>query len=170
VDMALDQAPELQSLEEVIAAQEIQRNHLARRFERMAQTRRRIGLSGPEDVFRWESEMAQRKSALYKAQTRLEQARLALNQTLGLDTGLDEDSRWELRDIALGQEDFYFLDNELTRILRTVAHWDQLESFFVDMALDQAPELQSLEEVIAAQEIQRNHLARRLPPQVCMPA
>jgi len=134
---------------------------LTRRFERMAQTRRRIGLSGPEDVFRWESEMAQRKSALYKAQTRLEQARLALNQTLGLDTGLDEDSRWELRDIALGQEDFYFLDNELTRILRTVAHWDQLESFFVDMALDQAPELQSLEEVIAAQEIQRNHLARR---------
>ncbi len=123
----------------------------------MARTRREIGLSGPEDVHRWESEAARRKSALLAAQTRVEQVRVALNQTLGVS----QDTEWNLRDISLGEGDFYFLDGGLAQWVRTVDHWERLRDFFVDVALELAPELRALDELAQAQGIERDRLRRR---------
>ncbi len=123
----------------------------------MARTRREIGLSGPEDVHRWESEAARRKSALLAAQTRVEQVRLALNQTLGVS----QDTGWSLRDISLDQGDFYFLDGSLAPLVRTVDHWERLRDFFVDVALELAPELRALDELAQARGIERDRLRRR---------
>lgn len=131
--------------------------HLTQTHRRMAQTRRQIGISGPEDVYRWESETAQRKSAVFTAQTRMEQARIALNQTLGMD----QDQEWAMQDIQVGDNEFFFLDNRLAEVMRTVADWERLRPFFVNLALDLSPEIKALDETITAQEIDRGRLRRR---------
>jgi len=131
---------------------ELTRTHL-----RMAQTRRQIGISGPEDVYRWESETARRKSSLFSAQARAEQARVALNQTLNVN----QSTVWDLQDISLEEGEFYFLDNELPRMLRTVRHWERLQEFFSDLALEQAPEIEALEKLAEAQGIELDRLRRR---------
>ncbi|TVR01917.1 MAG: hypothetical protein EA399_01185 [Desulfovibrionales bacterium] len=130
---------------------------LTQTHRQMARTRHQIGVSGPEDVYRWESETAQRKSAVFAAQTRVEQSRFALNQTLGMD----QDQQWAVQDILLGDDEFAFLDKQLNGLLRTVADWERLRPFFVELALDLSPEIKALEEVATAQKIDRDRLRRR---------
>ncbi|WP_161794857.1 TolC family protein [Desulfonatronum thioautotrophicum] len=130
---------------------------LTQTHRQMARTRHQIGVSGPEDVYRWESETAQRKSAVFAAQTLVEQARFALNQTLGMD----QDQQWAVQDILLGDDDFAFLDKQLNGLLRTVADWERLRPFFVELAQDLSPEIKALDEVTKAQEIDRDRLRRR---------
>jgi outer membrane protein len=130
---------------------------LTQTHRRMAVSRRQIGISGPEDVFRWESETAKRKSALLATQTRTEQARIALNQTLDVD----QNTQWNLQDIIMKDEEFYLLDNGLAEVMRTVADWKRLQEFFVQFGLDLAPEIKALEELKAAQGIERDRLRRR---------
>jgi len=124
---------------------------------RMAQTRRQIGISGPEDVYRWESETARRKSALYSAQTQVEQARVALNQTLNVD----QDTVWNMKDIVLEDDHFYFLDDKLPEIMGTLAHWERLQELLTHLALEQAPEIKALEKMAEAQGIELDRVRRR---------
>ncbi len=53
----------------------------------LARVRLETGYSGPDEVFRWESEVARRRSALLDREAQVDTRRIALNQVLGIDQG-----------------------------------------------------------------------------------
>lgn len=121
---------------------------------RLARKRRRIGATGPEDVYRWETRMAVQEGALAKARARAENARVALNRALAVDQG----TRWSLDQGVRTDSEGLFLKGFLLRYLRRGGSVDLLRRRALRTALGHAPELAALDEAIAAAEIE---LARR---------
>jgi len=61
----------------------------------LARVRNKVGISGPEDVYRWESQEAEGKSGVLDARALADQARVALNQTLGVEANAVEFAGFE---------------------------------------------------------------------------
>ncbi len=77
----------------------------------LARVRYKVGRSGPEEVYRWETQEAEGNAELLSKKTSLEQMRIALNQTLGMD----QDARWDAEDVKL--ESYRFLQDNFGEIL-----------------------------------------------------
>ncbi|NIP98554.1 MAG: hypothetical protein GWO24_36150, partial [Akkermansiaceae bacterium] len=56
-----------------------------------------MGTSGPEDVYRWESQEAEGRSGVLAARARADQSRVRLNQTLGVEAN----AAWNPQDIEM---------------------------------------------------------------------
>ncbi len=141
------------------ALERIERDNLdlTRENLRLARIRRRVGMSGPEDVYRWETQVATQKGDLFAADSRVEKARVALNQVLGEP----QDTRWRAHDIHLQDQDLYFLGHRFRRILQTASQVRRLRKYSVEVALGNAPELEAANQAIQAAEIELAHKERR---------
>ena len=114
---------------------------------RLARERERIGSAGPGERLRLDSELARRRAARIDAFARRSAAEMSLNQVL--NRPLDEpfatpESDFEGRALLAG--------SLATRYLANIDRATPLGDFLVEAAMGLAPEIQSLDAVIAAQE------------------
>jgi len=130
---------------------------LTRENLRLARIRRRVGMSGPEDVYRWETQEATQKGDLFAADSRVEKARVALNQVLGCD----QNAKWQTEDIRLQDQDLFFLDARFRRVLQRASQVRTLREYGVKVALDNAPELKAADRAVQAAEIELGRRKRR---------
>lgn len=122
---------------------------LTRENLRLANLRYKVGTAGPEEVYRWEAQEAEQQRSLIDAYSQAEQARVALNQALGLNQNI----LWKPVDIPLGEEDYYFLGDRFFNLVRTEADLAALLAFSVEQALKNSPGLKALDKAVEAQEI-----------------
>jgi len=136
---------------------EVENLKLTQKNLELANIRESVGTAGPEEAYRWKAQEANQKASVNNAATVMEQARVALNQSLGLD----QHTYWDLRAIFLDDEDFYFLDNKIFSELKNQKELTLFRRFVVEQAFDNAPELKALGKAIEAQTIRVNQLKRR---------
>ena len=120
---------------------------LTRNNHEIAQIRRSIGVAGPSEVYRWESEIATSRKSVIEANTMRNSAEIALNRLL--HHHLEEPFITEetsLNDpILLTSDERYF---EYTRDKQS---FRALRDFFVIVGLESSPELHALDAAISAQ-------------------
>jgi len=114
---------------------------------RMAEQRERIGSAGPGERLRIQSELARRRADRIGAFARRAVSETALNQIL--NRPLDEQFMTPEADLV-GRS---LLEGGLsTTYLAELSQFSDLSTFLVNVALDTAPEIQSLDVAIDAQE------------------
>jgi outer membrane protein TolC len=123
----------------------------------LSKVRYDAGQAGKDEVFRWEAELAQRRASMLKTNTSVESNRIALNQALGVD----QDIRWTVREYDIDVDEMKFVGVFIAEMLKTPADYRQLRGFMVDLAEENAPELEYLDKLIAAREIQVGQRKRR---------
>jgi outer membrane protein TolC len=123
----------------------------------LARVRFQAGAASPEEVFRWEAQEARQRSSVIAAESKVESARVALNQSMGLD----QESQWKTRDIPLAEDDYYFLGDALRRRLANDKDLVIFEKFAVRRALENSPALLALDQAIAIQGLELGVLERR---------
>lgn len=129
----------------------IQKNHLEliRRNHEVAEFRRRVGYSGAADVYRWESEQATATSNLVAAQTNVQVVKMQLNEFLSRP--LDE--VFIVNDIGINDQvlERHGGDEILASVDRPQS-FQRFMHFVTDEAHSNLPELEKLQESIAAQQ------------------
>ncbi|MDP8217771.1 MAG: ABC transporter substrate binding protein [Candidatus Theseobacter exili] len=115
----------------------------------LARLRKKVGTSGPEEVYRWEAEEAQQKSSVINAEKNVQQTRIALNQVLGID----QNTKWTPQNIILGEREYYFLDDRLKNLVYNQEQLINFENFLVSAALENSPEIQTMNHAIKAQKV-----------------
>lgn len=149
LDILLETAERFFDALSATALLEVERDQLVRIRENLelARLRVNIGQTGPEDAWRWESEEARQLASKLAAEARMESARAALNQSLGLVPA----TPWQLAAVELADAETFFLDEELRFATSDVQVIRQLTGFWQDWALQQSPALKALDEARAAQ-------------------
>ncbi|GBC64145.1 hypothetical protein DENIS_5163 [Desulfonema ishimotonii] len=130
---------------------------LTRKNLQLATVRQRVGRGGPDERLRWEAEEAQRKSAVIGASRSVESAFVGLNQILNQD----QNRRWQLRDIPVGETATYFLGQDLSRIITRMTDLNRFMRLSVDLALENAPELAVLDRQVESLTLTLDRLKRR---------
>ncbi|MEO0452797.1 MAG: TolC family protein [Verrucomicrobiota bacterium] len=115
----------------------------------LARVRQMAGSSGPEEVLRWESEVANSRTNVLSAEELTKAALVVLNQTLNQD----QQTEWLPQDIILAEGDMYFLDNEIQEIIHNTSQLNEFRDFSVRKALELSPTLRSIDESISGQQI-----------------
>ena len=123
----------------------------------LARLRLKVGTSGPEEVYRWEAEQARQKSSVIDAEATVKKAQVALNQILGEDQA----TQWLPQDIAIQNDEYYFLEGHLADMVTGQKKLDLFQSVLVKTAISNSPEITALEHLIAAQDILLGFSKRR---------
>lgn len=123
---------------------------------RLAEERQKVGYAGREEVYRWASEEARRRAVVLSSQAGLQQARVALNQVLGLDQA----RRWRARAVELPEGSHGFLDPIWGRVFEDRALDEALARFVADRAIEASPSLGSVERSIEAQALEAGRVKR----------
>lgn len=114
----------------------------------LARVRESVGSAGRDEVYRWESEIANGRIAVLEAQAQLKQANVALNRTL--HRPLEEPF---LTDEASLHDPLLFGDlNRLFTFIGNPMHFGLFRNFQVQEGLNISPEIQRFNAVIAGQE------------------
>jgi len=116
----------------------------------IARMRVDVGQAGRDEVFRWRTELANRKGAVLAAESLIEATRITLNQVLGLS----QDINWSPEEIEIEPGDFYFLKGSFDDIFENQKNLQAFRDASVNISLENSPELQFLYKSIEAQEIQ----------------
>lgn len=117
---------------------------------KIAKMRVNVGQAGKDEIYRWQSEVANRKSAVLVAESAIEAARISLNQVLGLSQNIN----WNPEEIKVDPDKFNFLDESLHDVFLNP---DSLKKFMgasIKNSLEDSPELQFLSKTIEAQKTQ----------------
>jgi outer membrane protein TolC len=129
----------------------------------LAKVRHKVGTAGPEEVYRWESQSASQKATVRDAQSQMDNARIALNRIMGVSIN----EAWKPRDIKVTTNNYHFLDERLENMVDTQTQLDAFDEYVVQQALDNDPQLKSLEQSIRAQQLVLNQYKRRfIAPEV----
>ncbi len=129
---------------------------IARHLE-LAQLRQRVGTSGPEDIYRFESLAAQQRSETIAARTQLERARTALNRVLGVDPA----TPWSPREVALTDPAFAGLTAPLMALIDDRARFEHFRSYLTSFAVAHSPDLAAAEQGVVAQRLASAQKQRR---------
>lgn len=121
----------------------------------LARRRHEIGFSGPAEVYRWESQLAQDRAELVRASTRRSLAEMALNRLLQRPA----EEPFTTAEVRLDDPDIPSFDGRLADYLDTPAAFARYRDFLVGEGLAEVPELQRLDRAIAGAE--RLRLAAR---------
>lgn len=113
----------------------------------LARVRQSIGASGPGEVYRWESQIANNRQSVIQTSASRNQAEIALNRLLHRpleEPFLTEDTDIDQPELMLAQQRLVsYMDNPWSfRVLRT---------FMAEEALRSAPELRSIDALVDAQ-------------------
>ncbi|MDD4737433.1 MAG: TolC family protein, partial [Kiritimatiellae bacterium] len=123
----------------------------------LAKNRYKSGVAGPEEIYRWETQLTSARSSLLNSQAQLSIAQTLLNQTLGTDMN----ALWNPADEQQLVESNPFFAPRFTDLINSDRQFDALRTFLRHYALRNAPELQALDFAIEAQEITLNQYKRR---------
>jgi outer membrane protein len=134
-------------------------NNLRLTLENLELARQRldVGYSGPDEVFRWEAEVAKRRGDVLESQTLVEEQRIALNQILGVN----QTTRWRAREIEVDTADFRFAGVNFSELMTTQQELRSFRELMVSFSLGNAPEAKSIERTVEAQSIQVGQRKRR---------
>jgi outer membrane protein len=114
----------------------------------LARVRESVGSAARDEVYRWESEIANGRIAVLEAQAQLKQARVSLNRTL--HRPLEEPFVTEEASL---HDPLLFGDlNRLFTFIDNPKHFGLFRNFQVQEGLNVSPEIQRLNAVIAGQE------------------
>ena len=114
----------------------------------LAQNRKAIGVSGPGEVYRWESELASNRRNVVEAQARRNVAEMQLNRILDRpieESFLTEEAR--VNDFILKT-----IDEKVFRYMNNKNDFKIFRNFMVAETFANSPELQQLETAIKAQK------------------
>ena len=127
----------------------IQKNDLdlTRSNLELARVRQQIGMSGPAETYRWESQMATARNAGIQANTQRNVAQIALNRIL--HRPLEED--FDTQEIGLHDENLITHDPRFIRFIDNKHNFGIFRNFMVEDGMASAPELKGLDAAIAAQ-------------------
>ncbi len=116
----------------------------------IAQMRVDVGQAGRDEVYRWTTELENRKGAVLSAEAVIEATRITLNQVLGLNQNIN----WSPEEIELKPGEFYFLKGNFDNIFENQTNLTTFREFSIKSSMENSPELQFLYKSIEAQEIQ----------------
>ncbi|NOR14172.1 MAG: hypothetical protein GQ544_00555 [Candidatus Aminicenantes bacterium] len=116
-----------------------------------------VGYAGRDEVYRWEAELAKRRSQVLGSEAQVESQRITLNQILGVEQG----RRWEPEEIEVDPQVFTFLDGELTALFADATLFEQFRQYSLGLAFQNAPELMSFDKALEAQDIQLGQRKRK---------
>lgn len=136
---------------------EVDNLQLTEEFLELARLRREVGYSGREEILRWESAVADSRSRLFRAAQDVEITRIALNRLLGVE----QQQRWYPAEVEIDPELFPWLGGALDGLYDEAAYEQRLREAGIALALENAPELRSLDRLIDAQRIEVERLERR---------
>lgn len=125
---------------------EKQNLRLTRTNLELAQVRQSIGISGPAELYRWESEIARSRQAVLKAVSRREQAERDLNRILHRPLA----EPFFTEEIDLNDARLATSDPRLARMVSTPWHLEAFRDFLVAEGLAASVELRRMEAAIAA--------------------
>ncbi|MFC2094623.1 TolC family protein [Bacteroidota bacterium] len=116
----------------------------------IAKMRVDVGQAGRDEVYRWTTELSNRKAAVLIAENLIETSRITLNQVLGMN----QDINWMPEEIDVEPEEFYFLKGSFDEIFIDRINLQMFRDASIKYSLENSPELQFLYKSIEAQEIQ----------------
>ena len=123
----------------------------------LARLRVDIGASEQTEVFRWQQDRARSKARVFQRDADRANALVALNRSMGLDTT----TTWDIEDIELRDDEFYFLDNQLELIISDASKWLDFCNFIRWFAVENSPELAAFDYNLAAAGIRLRQQQRR---------
>ena len=123
----------------------------------LARVREQIGVAGPEEVYRWETQVASQKARVIAASSDSDLARLSLNRVMGVEIA----SRWTPEDIPMTGTNLVFLGGRLDPLLRNSRDLQAFEEYVVMCALGNTPFLKSLDFSVDAQRLYLAQAKRR---------
>jgi len=123
----------------------------------LARLRLSTGLSGPDEVFRWEAELARQRSSLLNTRAVIQMRQIALNKVLYTPQG----TLWDPEQVSVDPGVFPFLGGRLNGVFTSMATLPRLRQAIVDFALTDAPELKALAHDRESREIQLGQSKRR---------
>jgi outer membrane protein len=124
--------------------------NLTRSNLELAKVRQSIGISGPADVYRWESAIANSRQSVLRAVSRRQQAERALNRLL--NRPLDE--LFTTEDVSLDDPILITSDERLRKYMDNPWALAVFRSFMVEEGLANSVEVRGLDAAITAQERQ----------------
>ncbi|HVU25428.1 MAG TPA: TolC family protein, partial [Opitutus sp.] len=129
----------------------------------LAQLRQRVGTSGPEEGYRFESQAAQQRAELVDARAQVDRARVAFNRVLGVDVG----TRWQLQDVTLEDPAFSFTTSRVIALVHDPRKLDRFRAFAAIYAANHSPDVAALQQGLKTSELTaREKSRRRFTPKV----
>jgi outer membrane protein TolC/ABC-type uncharacterized transport system substrate-binding protein len=116
----------------------------------IARMRVDVGQAGRDELYRWRTELANRKGSVLAAEAVIEATRITLNQVLGLE----QDINWSPEEPEVDPDEFYFIKSKFDDIFENQTNLLTFREASIKYSLDNSPELQFLYKSIEAQEIQ----------------
>jgi outer membrane protein TolC/ABC-type uncharacterized transport system substrate-binding protein len=114
----------------------------------MAQVRKVVGIAGPAEVYRWESEIATNRRTVIEANSQRNLAEIDLNRLLHRPA----EEHFTTRDTDLQTSGLPFIEERLTDYLGNQESFRLFRAFAVEESFRNSPELASLDAAIKAQE------------------
>ena len=116
-----------------------------------------VGYSGQDEVFRWQSELAQRRAQMLDSDANVETSRIILNQILGIDQG----QRWRTDEINVDVDTYELNGIRVADIIANQRSVDSAREVMLQIAYENSPELVTLDNVREASGIQAGARKRR---------
>jgi len=132
---------------ELNARQEVEKYNyeLMREYLQIAQTKYEVGASGPEDLYRFQSEIAVALTNIVEVQGQIKIAEADLNRVLNQPMS----SKYNLEEVDTESEAF----KEMTTLLASNAQSvDEMKQYFIEEGILNAPEVAQLDLQISAKE------------------
>lgn len=148
LDVTLEATTAFLNLLRARAFENIRRDNLGltRSNLQLAQVRRSIGVAGPSEVYRWESELAQAQSNVIAASAQRNVAEMEVNRVL--NRPLEEPFR--TKDVGLDSPAIPTGGNKTPPFLSTPSSFKVFRQFLVREGLEASPELRAVDEAIGA--------------------
>ncbi|MBD3379601.1 MAG: hypothetical protein GF408_03965 [Candidatus Omnitrophica bacterium] len=122
---------------------------LSRENLSIARTRRRVGVSGRSDVYRWRSRIAGEEISVLERDRTLKSSLIALNKVMGVT----QKSQWHLEKISRGSLDAGFAADAFGKFLEDERSVDVLKKYALETALGHSPEMKALNRAVKSREI-----------------
>lgn len=150
LDVALEVSLAYLNVLRARASERIQRDNLLLNQSNleMAQVRESIGVAGPAEVYRWESELAQRRNELIQANALRNVAEIELNRVLLRPL----EQPFSTEDITSVDDLMHVDESWLRTHIGNPAEFKRLRIWLEERALAASPEIMALDAAIAAQE------------------
>ena len=141
------------------AVLEIEQDNLAltQRNLELAQARREAGSAGPEEVYRWQTEIAVRSSAVNTAKSNVAKALALLNRTMKSPLR----TQWTAIRPTLKTDLYEFLGKRILDLLDRKPGYDVFIELCRETMLEKVPEIKALDLAIEAQRLSVAQLERR---------
>lgn len=123
----------------------------------MARLRFEVGMSGLDEVYRWEAQEAQQRGLVFQRIAEVQNALVALNQSLNMP----QDKLWNAKDVASSKVEKYYFNGKLGEFIKNPKEYRKASDFMVAQAFNNSPELKSFQEQIEGQSITFRQKQRR---------